>query len=86
MQNNFYFTGNFSNIYKKPSIKSEVTSQIIHSQGGILGIMQQPAIIQSFTTDNLWTLEQLDKLIPELVETKKFHDQEVEEKGAPKKV
>ena len=65
---------------------SEVTSQIIHSQGGILGIMQQPAIIQSFTTDNLWTLEQLDKLIPELVETRKFHDQEVEEKGAPKKV
>ena len=32
----------------------EVTSQIIHSQGGILGIMQQPAIIKSFTTDDLW--------------------------------
>ena len=32
MQNNFYFTGNFSNIYKKPSIKSEVTSQIIHGE------------------------------------------------------
>ena len=65
---------------------SEITSQIIHSQGGILGIMQQPAIIQSFTTDDMWTLDQLDKLIPEMVETKKYHDQEVEEKGAPKKV
>ena len=65
---------------------SEITSQIIHSQGGILGIMQQPAIIQSFTTDNLWTLDQLDSLIPELIETKKYHDQEVAEKGAPKKV
>tara|TARA_Y100001970_G_scaffold280668_1_gene390012 strand:- start:5258 stop:6166 length:909 start_codon:yes stop_codon:yes gene_type:complete len=64
----------------------EVTSQIIHSQGGILGIMQQPAIIKSFTTDDLWTLDQLDKLIPQLVETKKFHDEEVTEKGAPKKV
>ena len=64
----------------------DVTSQIIHSQGGILGIMQQPAIIQSFTTDDLWTLDQLDKLIPELVETKKFHDEEVAEKGAPKNV
>ena len=64
----------------------DVTSQIIHSQGGILGIMQQPAIIQSFTTENLWTLDQLDNLIPELVETKKFHDEEVAEKGAPKKV
>jgi hypothetical protein len=31
-------------------------------------------------------LDQLDSLIPELVETKKYHDQEVEEKGAPKKV
>ena len=48
--------------------------------------MQQPAIIQSFTADNLWTLDQLDQLIPELVESKKFHDKEVEEKGAPKKV
>ena len=32
MQNNFYFTGNFSNIYKNPSKKSEVTSQIIHGE------------------------------------------------------
>ncbi|MDC3142938.1 multi-domain protein, partial [Candidatus Pelagibacter sp.] len=29
MQNNFYFIGNYSNIYKKPSKLSEVTSQII---------------------------------------------------------
>ena len=29
MQNNFYFIGNFSNIYKKPSKSSEVISQII---------------------------------------------------------
>tara|TARA_B100001029_G_scaffold178147_1_gene184240 strand:- start:131 stop:1039 length:909 start_codon:yes stop_codon:yes gene_type:complete len=64
----------------------DVTSQIIHSQGGILGIMQQPAIIQSFTTEDMWTLDQLDNLIPELIETKKFHDEEVAEKGAPKKV
>ena len=48
--------------------------------------MQQPAIIQSFTTEDMWTLDQLDNLIPELIETKKFHDEEVAEKGAPKKV
>ena len=52
----------------------------------MLGIMQQPAIIKSVTTDNLWSLDQLDSLIPELVETRKFHDEEVAEKGAPKKV
>ena len=64
----------------------DITSQIIHSQAGIVGIMQQPAVIKSFTTDNLWTLDQLDKLIPELVEAKKHHDKQVEENGSPKKV
>ena len=32
MQNNFYFKGNFSNIYKNPSRRSEVTSQIIYGE------------------------------------------------------
>ena len=32
MQNNFYFIGDLSNIYKSPSKKSEVTSQIIHGE------------------------------------------------------
>ena len=32
MQNNFYFTDNYSSIYKKPSKLSEVTSQIIYGE------------------------------------------------------
>ncbi len=32
MQNNFYFKGSFSNIYKKPSRFSEVTSQILYGE------------------------------------------------------
>ena len=32
MQNNFFFLDSFSNIYKKPSITSEVTSQIIYGE------------------------------------------------------
>ena len=32
MRNNFYFTDNFSNIYKNPSVRSEVTSQIIYGE------------------------------------------------------
>jgi len=64
---------------------NDITSQIIHSQGGILGIMQQPAVIKSFTSDNLWTIDQLNQLIPELIEAKKHHDAEVEEKGKPSK-
>ena len=63
----------------------DITSQIIHSQGGIIGIMQQPAVIKSFTSDNLWTIDQLNQLMPELIEAKKHHDAEVEEKGKPSK-
>ena len=64
---------------------NDITSQIIHSQGGILGIMQQPAVIKSFTSDNLWTIGQLNQLMPELIEAKKHHEAEVEEKGKPSK-
>tara|TARA_Y100001958_G_C21068408_1_gene428773 strand:- start:42 stop:788 length:747 start_codon:yes stop_codon:yes gene_type:complete len=32
VKNNFYFIGNFSNIYKKPSTQSEVSSQIIYGE------------------------------------------------------
>ena len=32
MQNKFYFKGSFSNIYKKPSKFSEVTSQILYGE------------------------------------------------------
>ncbi len=32
MNNNFYFKGNFSNIYKEPRRSSEVTSQIIYGE------------------------------------------------------
>ena len=64
---------------------NDITSQIIHSQGGILGIIQQPPVIKSFTSDNLWTIDQLNQLMPELIEAKKHHDAEVEEKGKPSK-
>ena len=47
--------------------------------------MQQPAVIKSFTSDNLWTIDQLNQLMPELIEAKKHHDAEVEEKGKPSK-
>ncbi len=32
MKNNFYFINSFSNIYKKPSIYSEITSQILYGE------------------------------------------------------
>jgi NAD(P)-dependent dehydrogenase (short-subunit alcohol dehydrogenase family) len=64
---------------------SEVTNQIIHVQNGTVGIMQQPAVIESFLSEELWSLDQLDRVIGNLVETKKNHDSEVQKKSEPKK-
>lgn len=64
---------------------SDVTNQIIHVQNGTIGIMQQPAVIESFLSDELWSLDQLDRVIGNLVETKKNHDSEVQKKAEPKK-
>ena len=64
---------------------SDVTNQIIHVQNGTVGIMQQPAVIESFSSEELWSLDQLDRVIGNLVETKKNHDSEVQKKAEPKK-
>ena len=64
---------------------SDVTNQIIHVQNGTVGIMQQPAVIESFLSEELWSLDQLDRVIINLVETKKNHDSEVQKKAEPKK-
>ena len=64
---------------------SDVSNQIIHVQNGTVGIMQQPAVIESFLSEELWSLDQLDRVIGNLVETKKNHDSEVQKKAEPKK-
>jgi hypothetical protein len=45
--------------------------------------MQQPAVIKSFKSDELWSMDQLNQVMPELIEAKKTHDKEVEKKGKP---
>ena len=63
---------------------SDVTNQIIHVQNGTVGIMQQPAVIESFLSQELWSLDQLDRVIGDLVKTKKNHDSEVQKRAEPK--
>src|SRR5262245_8171693 len=55
---------------------ANVTSQIFFVSGRNLGIMQQPKVISQFVTDHLWTLEELDRAIPKLVEARKKHDEQ----------
>ena len=45
-----------------------ITGEIFHTGGGGVAIMQQPAVIKRFDKpDGLWTLDELDRLGPELV-------------------
>ena len=62
---------------------SEISNQIFHVSSGTVGIMQQPAVIKSFQSDELWSMDQLNQVMPELIEAKKTPDNEVEEKGKP---
>ena len=62
---------------------NEITNQIFHISQGNVGIMQQPAVIKSYKSDDIWSLEKLNHVMPELMEAKKLHDKEVEKKGEP---
>jgi NAD(P)-dependent dehydrogenase (short-subunit alcohol dehydrogenase family) len=63
-----------------------VTGQIFHVAGGLVGIMQQPAVIRSFQSSELWSLEELDRRMPMLLDAKQAHDERVKESGEPEAV
>jgi len=59
---------------------AQVSGEIFHSVGGRIGIMQQPAIIKSFTRETgLWTQEELDAVVPELLAARKANVQAAEQ-------
>ena len=62
---------------------NEITNQIFHISQGNVGIMQQPAVIKSVKSDDIWDLDKLNMVMPDLVAAKKVHDEEVEKKGEP---
>ena len=59
------------------------TGQIVNSMRGTLGVMQQPAIIRSFTSDHLWTQADLDRVMPKMLDAKKAHDARAKREGEP---
>jgi len=59
------------------------TGQIVNSMRGTLGIMQQPAIIRSFTSDRLWTQADLDRVMPAMLDAKKTHDARAKKEAEP---
>jgi len=46
---------------------ASVSNQIIHCASGLVGIMQQPALIKTFRKSGVWSLDELDDYMPELV-------------------
>ena len=66
----------------------EVTGQIINAMRGTVGIMQQPAVIRSFTNggDHLWTLDELDRAMQALMQAKEAHDEAVKKAGQPERL
>ena len=61
----------------------DLTAQIIHVSRGTVAIMQQPAIVRAFKSDALWTMGQLDQLMPKLLEAKQANDARAAEGAKP---
>jgi len=61
-----------------------VSNQILHSARGLLGIMQQPAVIRAFQKQRSpWTLDELDRWVPELLKARQAHDEAVNAAARP---
>ena len=65
---------------------SHISGQIIHVSRGLVGIMQQPAVIRSFRKDEVWTLDELDRVVPILMDAKTAHDERVRKEGEAERV
>jgi len=49
-----------------------ITSEIFHTGRGGVAIMQQPRVIKQFRkSSGIWTLDELDRVVPQLIEAKK---------------
>ena len=59
-----------------------ITGEIFHTGAGSVSIMQQPAVIKRFDKpDGVWTLDELDRLGPELVEARRANVAKADESG-----
>jgi NAD(P)-dependent dehydrogenase (short-subunit alcohol dehydrogenase family) len=61
-----------------------ITSQIFHTGRGGIAIMQQPAVIKQYhKSKGVWTLDELDRYVPQLLAAKQAHDQAVKDAATP---
>ena len=62
-----------------------ISGQILQCGRGIVGIMQQPAVIRSFEKrdSGLWTVDELDDYMPQLMEARRSNVDAAQRSGAP---
>ena len=62
-----------------------ISGEIVHCGRGLVGIMQQPAVIRSFEkrTSDSWTIDELDNFMPQLLEAKRANVEAAQDSGAP---
>ena len=59
-----------------------ITSEIFHTGRGGVAIMQQPRVIKQFRKKNgLWTMDELDRCVPELVAARKANIASADQTG-----
>ncbi len=62
---------------------ASITSEIFHTGYRGVGIMQQPAVIKQFRKDSgVWTLDELDDVVPQLIDARKANVASAEESGS----
>lgn len=64
-----------------------ITSEIFHTGYGGIGIMQQPKVIRQFKkTSGVWSLDELDGVVPQLLEARKANVEAADAAGAAQEV
>ena len=64
-----------------------ITSEIFHTGRGGVAIMQQPRVIKQFKKQTgLWTQEELDQVVPQLIEAKQANVQAADASGKAIKI
>ena len=60
-----------------------ITSEIFHTGRGGIAIMQQPRVIKQFRKESgVWSLDELDQVVPQLIEAKKANMEAADAGGA----
>ena len=61
-----------------------ITSEIFHTGRGGIAIMQQPKIIKQFKKrGSVWSMDELDLIVPQLIDAKKANVAAADESGQP---